>query len=130
MEPRPDTQIQLSSNVQFVGNGHVTLSDSAKNLIVATAARQLQNDGNIISGAGSIGNHSGLTLANGGVIDATGTNNLLIIDTGNTVNNVGVLEDTGAAGLGIEDFIDNDNNFGPQGIVEAVGAGAHVHRRR
>ncbi|HEY5106982.1 MAG TPA: Ig-like domain-containing protein [Caulobacteraceae bacterium] len=87
------------------GYGQVTLTDNAGNQIEAsgTGAVTLTNVNNTISGAGHLGD-ANLTLDNeaSGVIDASGFNNPLIIDTGaNAVINTGLIEATGAGGLTI-----------------------------
>ena len=99
-----DTRLIAGANTTLVGGGHITLTDNANNSIIgAAAATRLINVNDTISGAGNLGDGQ-LTLFNdaNGVIDASGTNNALIIDTGAvTVTNDGVIEATGAGGLEI-----------------------------
>ncbi len=103
-----ETDLQLIEHgVTLTGAGHVVLSDSAENVIGGTSADvTLTNVDNTISGAGQIGAGQ-LTLINQGMIDATGTNSL-IIDTGvNAVINSGTLEATGRGGLIIQSDVAN-----------------------
>ena len=90
--------------ITLLGDGSIILSDNPANLIGPTRSTDtLINQGNTISGAGGIGGGSAMGLINRGVIDATGTNALIIdIATGKATNGVrGVLEATGAGGLSI-----------------------------
>ena len=74
----------------------------------------LTNINNTISGAGNIGGGSPLDFINEklGVVDATGTNNPLTIDT--TTTNLGLLEATGSAGLVIASVVNNTS-----GVIQA-----------
>jgi hypothetical protein len=84
--------------------GSIVLSDTSANLIFATgSADTLDNESNTISGAGRIGGGSAMRVVNRGVIDASGTNPLVIdIATGTLTNGAaGVLEATGPGGLSI-----------------------------
>jgi probable HAF family extracellular repeat protein/uncharacterized repeat protein (TIGR03803 family) len=105
------------------GPGQVILTDSSENFIVSNgSAATLYNVDNTISGAGTIGD-AYLTLDNEthGVIDATGTNNPLILDTGaNAIINAGLLEATGGGTLDIDSAVSNS------GTLEANGAGSTV----
>ncbi len=100
------------------------MSDSANNrLYGSNASLQLVNANNTISGAGQIGIGS-LNLVNeaAGVIDATGTNALVLNTGGDLIFNTGIIELTSAGGLVLQNSaIDNAG-----GTVEAVGAGSHV----
>jgi VCBS repeat-containing protein len=102
----------------LTGGGQVTLSDNGANrLYGASATYALINVNNTISGAGQLGVGQ-LTLDNeaGGVIDATGVNNALVIDTGGeTILNAGLVKVTGAAGASIQSAIDNT------GVLEVDG---------
>jgi hypothetical protein len=103
-----ETDLQLIEHgVTLTGAGHVVLSDSAENVIGGTSADvTLTNVDNTISGAGQIGAGQ-LTLVNQGMIDATGTNSL-VIDTGaNSVINSGTLEATGSGGLIVQSDVVN-----------------------
>ena len=90
-----------SGGLTLSGKGQVILDDSTANSIGAgTAAATLTNIDNTISGAGLLGS-ANLTIVNGkaGVIDANDTN-VLIINTGaNTIANAGLIEATGGGGL-------------------------------
>jgi hypothetical protein len=92
-------------SVTLTGGGDIFLSDSATNFIdgagVGGALSTLVSN-NTISGAGSIGDGDGsLGLTNNGTIDATFTDNSLLIDIGTgtghgTLTNTGNLESSGA----------------------------------
>jgi ELWxxDGT repeat protein len=118
------TILMIAGTVALQGSGAVTLSDNADNTIQSNGSpATLTNVGNTISGAGQIGlGDRNLTLVNNKTIDATGTNNALVIDTGNAVSNSGKLEATGASGLTIEDTIDNT----PTGAIDAAASGSVV----
>ena len=101
--------------------GKVVLNDSGSNYIESNgAATTLTNVDNTISGAGSFQN---LTIVNqaGGVIDATGAINQLVINSSDTLTNSGLIEATGAAGLSISNL--TLNNAG--GTLFAA-AGSHI----
>jgi hypothetical protein len=106
-----------SPTVTLTGGGLVLLDDQHNNRIYgATQTDQtLVNLGDVIAGAGQIGINSGanpLTLINTatGTIDASATNNALIIQPGfPTVANFGLIEATGAAGLVITAATTIDN---------------------
>jgi hypothetical protein len=92
----------------LAGSGSVTLSDS--NTIIGTGTSTTLTNQNTISGAGTIGGN-GLLLANQGVIDATGTNPL-IIDTGTSaVTNSGTLEATGNGELFVASNVTNTGHL-------------------
>ena len=104
----------VEANLAVSGGGKLLMSDSALNGIVAeniwgAGTVVLTNAGNVISGAGNIGNGGisstgALALVNqsGGIINATGKLNALRITTpGVAVTNGGLIEATGAAGLDI-----------------------------
>ena len=105
------TQLEISGTLTLdggsggaTGPGQVLLSDSSANFIASDgSAATLTNVDNTISGAGTIGD-AYLTLDNQqyGVIDADGTNPL-ILDTGtNTITNAGTFEATNGGTLLIE----------------------------
>jgi hypothetical protein len=77
----------------------------------------LINDGNTISGAGQIGGGSKMSLTNGGVIDATGTNSLAVnVGAGKVTNQAkGFLEGSGSGGLSLA-----GGTFTDSGTVEAL----------
>jgi hypothetical protein len=85
------------------GGGQVKLTDSSFNSldVQGATATTLSNVNNTISGAGTVGASGDLTLNNEklGIINATGTNNALILD--GRVSNAGLIEATGGAGLTI-----------------------------
>jgi hypothetical protein len=102
------TELIISGSVSLGGGGQVTLSDKAGNSIVSDGSPATLTNFDAISGAGTIGDGD-LTLVNFGIIDATGTN-ALIIDTGvNTVTNStgGILEASAGATLQIDDNVFN-----------------------
>ncbi|MGZ2410604.1 VCBS repeat-containing protein, partial [Sphingomonas sp. F9_3S_D5_B_2] len=103
------TVLELIQNgITLQGGGEVLLSDNAGNVITASLPSvSFTNVDNTISGAGSIGGGS-LTLVNEGIINATGTN-ALVIDTGdNCVVNSGTLESTASGGLQVVGDLQND----------------------
>ena len=100
------TTLGIIGSVSLTGAGDVLLSDNPENLITGSGRRiTLTNVDNTISGAGTIGN-AGLALLNqkSGVIDATGTNSLIIQAA---VNNAGMLESDGIGGLTINGAVNN-----------------------
>ena len=137
----------IAGTVTLQGSGQVTLSDYAQNTITGAApTAALTNVNDSISGSGQLGDGE-LTLDNEtkGVIDASGTNNQLVIDTGSgPFTNAGTIETTGAGGLVIENttatntgaiaaygsgglVIDNSTiNGSGAGVVEALAAGSQV----
>ena len=100
-------ELQLEGGATLTGHGSVVMSDDSNNLIDGSGVHgTLTNVDNTISGAGEIGGGD-LALVNGGTIDATGTN-ALVIDTGaNVVSNSGTLEASGSGGLVVHGDVDN-----------------------
>lgn len=91
------------------GGGSLTLTDTNTNQITgATGAATLTNVNNTISGAGALGGGL-MTLVNqaAGVINASGTNALIIDTGGNTLTNAGQIIASGAGGLTIQSAINN-----------------------
>ena len=112
------------AGVTLSGGGVVSMTDNANNAIQGFdgSGDTLTNVDNTIEGAGSI--DGGITLINEqqGVIDATGTN-ALVIDLGATVTNEGKLEATSGGTLQIDSGIDNTGTLEANGgtlIVESV----------
>ncbi len=116
------TQLEISGSVFLDGGGHVTLGDNTHNAIVSDGSAAILNNSDTIAGAGSIGD-ANLTLSNSGIIDATGSNPL-IIDTGTNpatgpkvgsilvTNNVGgVLEADPGHTLQIDDNVLNSGTI-------------------
>jgi hypothetical protein len=95
----------LVRGATLTGGGQVLLSDSSKNVVFGgDPSAVLDNFDNLISGAGQLGGGS-LTLANEGIIEATGVN-ALVIDTGaNPVVNTGTLWASGGGGLVVESAV-------------------------
>ena len=115
-----DMSTQLAQS-QLSGGGTILLSDSANNVIDAGAnGVALINQNNTISGSGQLGGNTAVQFDNqaAGVIDATGTNNQLIIDTTAASTNEGLIEATGAAGLKV--FGSTINSSGG-GVISAAG---------
>jgi hypothetical protein len=108
------------------GGGQIVLDDAGNNFIDGGAASDtLTNVDNTISGAGQLG-YGSLTLINEskGVIDASATNNALVLDTnGEVVTNAGLIEATGAGGLTIKSTSVN----GSTGGIILAGAGSHIN---
>ncbi len=120
------TSLLIAADVDLQGDGNLTLSDSNQNTVAAAVGAgpvTLTNVGNTISGSGVLGTGDGtLSLVNDKVIEATGTINGLVIDTGNAVTNSGKLEATGPAGLTLDDTVDNTSTGG----VYAAATGAVI----
>src|SRR5450432_1357028 len=103
------------------------MTDNANNVITASTtggSQSLTNVDNTISGAGFIGRFGGnnLTLVNQakGVVDANGTNTLILdASSSGTVTNAGLIESTGAGGLTLE-----SGTFANSGKIADSGAGA------
>jgi hypothetical protein len=115
-----------AATVTLSGGGTVALSDGAQNrILAATGGDILNNLSDTISGSGQIGVGSmGLTNQSGGVIDATGTVNQLVINlAGYTATNAGLIEATGSAGLVL---LNSALTQSGSGTVKAVGAGRSV----
>jgi hypothetical protein len=91
------------------GGGSLTLTDTNTNQITGvTGAATLTNVNNTISGAGALGGGL-MTLVNqaAGVINASGTNALIIDTGGATLTNAGQIIASGAGGLTIQSAINN-----------------------
>jgi large repetitive protein len=94
----------------LAGSGSFTFSDSTANTVTGTGTSTTMTNQNTISGAGTIGG-DGLLLTNQGVIDATGTNPL-IIDTGaSAVTNSGTLEATNNGELFVASNVTNTGHL-------------------
>jgi hypothetical protein len=115
------TTFYLPNGGILAGGGQVVLSDSTNNMVTGGT---LTNEDNTVSRAGLI-NPSQLINGPGGVIDGSGTNNALVINTGSAVTNVGVLQSTGAGGLDIKDTVENFEGIYFTGLIQATGTG-HV----
>ena len=97
-------RLVITANATLTGLGHLTLSDNAQNLVYGASALDRLNNASTIAGAGQLGAGQ-LTFDNlaGGVVDATGTNNSLVLNTGTQLLvNAGLIEATGSAGLVID----------------------------
>ncbi len=113
-----------SPTVTLTGGGTIALGDfNANRIYGASATNVLDNVNNTIEGGGQIGAGQ-LTLINGaaGVIDATGTNNQLILSTGTVITNNGLIESTGAAGMALESTVSNTT-----GIILAAGSTIYLN---
>jgi probable HAF family extracellular repeat protein len=113
------TELAVGGNVTLQGNGQVSLSDFSENTIAgATPTAVLTNVNNTIYGSGQI---DALTLVNQkkGVIDATGANSQLIINTASNTANDGTIETTGLAGL-----VTQSTTVSNAGAIAAYGPGA------
>jgi len=121
------TSFLIDGAVTLSGAGKVVLSKYAANTIAGDPANggALTNDGNTISGAGTIGGKN-LTLNNqAGTIDAN-SSNPLTIDTGNPVTNTGLMEASGGGMLVIYDTVTNFSGA-TNGDIEATGAATTLH---
>ena len=118
------TELEITGNgATLNGGGSLVLSSNAYNYIITNGATAtLTNQANTISGAGTIGNGSDLTLINDAVINANGTV-ALILATGsnNAITNNGLIETTGTAGLQISSPVTNTD-----GTLLALGTGGLV----
>jgi hypothetical protein len=104
------TSLVVSGIAVLKGTGALTMTDWSQNAIVSDGAAATLGNAATIAGSGEIGDGN-LTLVNqaGGVIDATGSNAALTINTGaNSVRNSGLIEATGAAGLAIAGALVNN----------------------
>jgi large repetitive protein len=111
------------------GGGQVVLSDNSQNVVSGgDASAVLTNVDNTISGAGQLGDGQ-MTLVNHGVIDANGSN-ALVIDTGsNTVVNTGTLEASGSGGMVVSSAVSGGGNAvisGPATLEFAAASDANV----
>jgi hypothetical protein len=99
-----------TGGVTLAGNGSITLPDTTANEIFGSGTSTTLTNQNTIFGAGTIGGN-GLLLTNQGVIDATGTNPL-IVDTGaSAVTNSGTLEATGNSTLFVASNVNNTGHL-------------------
>ena len=105
------------------GGGKITLTDSAFNSIVSNGTDTVfENVDNTISGAGTIGDaHLDFNNDVGGIINANGANNALILDAKDFWHNNGLIELTGKGGLTIESDISQNSNTGS--LVDASKSG-------
>ena len=117
--------IIASPTVTLTGSGTLVLTDNneSNRIYGAATSNVLDNVNNIIEGSGQIGAGQ-LTLLNGaaGVIDATGTNDQLVISTGALVTNNGLIEATGPAGLALESTVSNTT-----GTILAAGGTVYLN---
>jgi hypothetical protein len=110
-----------AGTVTLTGTGMVTLSDNPNNYIFgAQAGDTLVNQTETIAGAGQLGDGT-LTLVNHAIIDATGTNGL-VINTGSTVVNSALMEATNPNGGLVVQATVNDSTGGT-----LLAAGANVY---
>ena len=118
----PSSEVDLNSAAGG-SRGQIALDDSPGNAIegVGGAAATLRNIENTISGSGQFANLDIINMA-GGVIDATGANYQLVIDSSDTLMNSGLVEATGAAGLSLS----GQTIDGSEGGVVTVGAGSQI----
>ena len=118
----PSSEVDLNSAAGG-SRGQIALDDNSGNAIegVGGAAATLRNIENTISGSGQFANLDIINMA-GGVIDATGANYQLVIDSSDTLMNSGLVEATGAAGLSLS----GQTIDGSEGGVVTVGAGSLI----
>ena len=112
-----NTQLVITGgNVTLTGSGNVTMSGNTGNSIsVGTSGLTFTNVNNTISGAGELGNGSGMLFVNqtSGIVDANAPGAILTINpfdssttTGSTTN-TGLLEATAGGVLQLENTITN-----------------------
>ena len=108
----------LTSTVTLTGGGSIVLgdADAADRLYGGNAGDTLVNLNNTISGSGTIGAGQ-LNLVNDGTISATGSANALYIQTNSLLNN-GLMEAVGTQGLILQSVI---NDVGTATILSAGG---------
>lgn len=113
-----------TTNASLSGGGSIKLSDLSNNIITGVTANATLTNDDTITGSGLVGDGQ-LTLINDGIIDASGVNTPLVLDTaGSAVTNDGTLEATGTAGLLIENTTINGSGGGVidgnGGVVELL----------
>jgi len=119
--------IAAGANVTLSGGGIITLVDSTnpQNYIQGgcCSGSTLDNVNNTIQGSGTVGNY-GLSITNGGTIDADNADHGLTVNAGGSAGmlNTGTLEATNGATLTLNGT--SYNNMG--GIIEATGSGSLV----
>jgi hypothetical protein len=134
--------LKIDGAVTLDGGGQITLAGIGQ--IAAFPNSTLDNVGDTISGAGTIGDGSGdhnLTLKNepGGTIDANVDDATLTVYTGNIVTNAGTMEATNGGTLQIDDVVSNSGTILADGgtinitkaiestnLIKATGGGAIV----
>jgi hypothetical protein len=113
-----------SSTATLSGGGTILLSDASSNLLYGAATTDtLTNLDNTITGAGALGGNGQFALVNAasGVIDASDSQNALVINNG-TLTNSGLIESTNTGGLVIQSTIAG----GTTGILSAAGGDVYV----
>jgi hypothetical protein len=117
--------LAFRTDATLSGGGTISLSDNAGNLIAQTGPDAITlTNGLSVAGAGQIGRGDGnLTLVNKSVIEAD-QSQALTIHTGNTIVNTGMLEATGGGSLVILDAVENRSNgfFANGGDITVAGA--------
>jgi len=109
------TKLAVMSNTTFEGGGHIQMTDDVHNNFSGLPTTSIiTNVDNNISGAGTIAAEI-FNNDKKGVINATGTNNRLVINNTDIINS-GLVEATGAAGLQLSGFGRIANKGG---IIEA-----------
>ena len=130
------TDLRIANGTTLTGNGVVQLSDNGNNRIWGNAnsgTEVLTNANNTITGAGQFGVSASIEFINqkSGVVDASGTNALVLTPTtnpgvvgavGGGFVNQGLMEATNSGGLVFNGG--QTNNKG--GTIAAVGAGNNV----
>jgi hypothetical protein len=126
------TELRIGSTATptttLTGGGSIVLGAQGNDYIFASAnaSQTLANVNNTITGTGNLGNGS-LTFDNeaNGVVDANQTS-ALTLNVNGGVFNTGVLEATNSGGLFIVNTGVDNEGAGNTGKVEATGSGAHV----
>jgi hypothetical protein len=119
-----NTILEIDANgVSLSGKGAVTLNDHSNDLVFGAAASDvLTNVDNTISGGGQLGDGQ-MTLVNqaAGIINGSGTNNALTLNTGGSgsFSNAGTIEATGGKGLVIASSTGTNT-----GTIQALGSNA------
>ena len=112
----------------LTGSGKIVMGTAGNNFIFGNGGNlnELDNVNNTISGSGNIGDGS-MTLVNelAGVVNANQAGQLTVQDNGGVVNK-GLLEATSTGGLFILNTGVDNTQHANGGAIKAIGAGAHV----
>ena len=120
------TSLVIAGSISLMGTGQIILSDNSANSITGDGSGEtLTNLTNTITGAGQIGGGS-LALVNDGVIDATGSNSLVIDTADNAIVNKGTLQADGGT-LAVQSAVTGGGNAIINGGTIAFGAASDAN---
>ncbi len=116
------TVVLSQGDVTLQGGGRVVMAAGGDSRIQSNGATTLTNAaGNVITGAGLIGDDGNFGFVNQGLVDGSSTQQTLILGSGKSVVNAGVLRASVQGGLTLRNVaLDNT-----QGVIQAA-AGASV----